>query len=189
MSTSACSGQCHAGYHCYAGSTSPTQYECAVFSVTGTILPTAPPPSVPTHSSSSSSSRVIQPVLTATIGVPSSSQSVVIATSVPLSTTTTNNKHNNHHHHHTDYQEYYPTTTLYVPSTNLTYVTVSAPNSVYCPTGTAGASPLLVQDGYYTVGNNKTTRMDQQPCPMGSYCIAGYIDICVVYTATAFAII
>lgn len=59
-----------------------------------------------------------------------------------------------------------------LPHTNITELRVTEPNSVYCP---AGASvPLTVRPGYYTVGNNRTTRFDQEPCPMGSYCLSGY---------------
>jgi hypothetical protein len=58
-----------------------------------------------------------------------------------------------------------------LPNTNITVVEVSEPNSVYCPAGTA--IPLSVRPGYYTVGNNRTTRFAQEPCPMGSYCVNG----------------
>ena len=65
----------------------------------------------------------------------------------------------------------FPTTTLHLPNTNITVVEVAQPNSVYCPLGSS--VPLLVRMGYYSAGNNRTTRYLQQPCPMGSYCVQG----------------
>jgi len=51
-----------------------------------------------------------------------------------------------------------------------------APNSVFCPEGTF--VPLKVFPGYYTIGQNKTTRFDQMECPAGSYCTDGIIRDC-----------
>lgn len=58
--------------------------------------------------------------------------------------------------------------------TNL--VELQKPNNVFCKLGSW--APLQVLPGYYSVGNNKTTRFDQLPCPMGSYCIDGIISDC-----------
>ena len=55
-------------------------------------------------------------------------------------------------------------------------VELKKPNNVFCPSGSL--SPLEVLPGYYSVGNNKTTRFDQIPCPMGAYCIDGMIHDC-----------
>lgn len=68
------------------------------------------------------------------------------------------------------------TTTKRLPNTNVTVVEVTAANSVFCPQGSA--LPLTVRPGYYTVGNNRTTRFAQSPCPMGSYCVNGYVPAC-----------
>ena len=65
-------------------------------------------------------------------------------------------------------------TTKLLPHTNVTVVEVAEPNSVYCPEGSS--LPLRVRPGYYTVGSNRTTRSAQEPCPMGSYCVSGYVD-------------
>jgi hypothetical protein len=67
------------------------------------------------------------------------------------------------------------TTTKRLPNTNVTVVEITAANSVLCPQGSA--LPLTVRPGYYTVGNNRTTRFAQRPCPMGSYCVNGYVPV------------
>jgi hypothetical protein len=71
------------------------------------------------------------------------------------------------------YLSSFNTTTKRLPNTNVTVVEITAANSVFCPQGTA--VPLTVRPGYYTVGSNRTTRFAQSPCPMGSYCVNGYV--------------
>lgn len=45
------------------------------------------------------------------------------------------------------------------------YYLLEEPDRVYCPTGSS--MPLITLDGYYTIGNNRTTRFDQLPCEPG----------------------
>ena len=47
---------------------------------------------------------------------------------------------------------------------------------MFCPVGTA--NPIVVLPGYYTTGQTRTTRTDQEECPPGSYCIQGVIRDC-----------
>merc|ERR1711988_146647 len=62
------------------------------------------------------------------------------------------------------------------PNTNMIKRQLVQPNAVFCPEGTL--LPVIAFPGYFTVGNNRTTRYDQKPCPMGSYCIDGVIYDC-----------
>ena len=58
----------------------------------------------------------------------------------------------------------------------------------YCPAGSA--APVLVSDGYYTVGpfpvENEFTRVDQLPCEAGFYCSGGVRYPCPAGTFGAF---
>lgn len=67
----------------------------------------------------------------------------------------------------------FDTTTKALPGTTATITEITEANSVYCPTGTA--VPLTVRPGFYTVGGNRTTRVNQEICPMGSYCVNGLV--------------
>lgn len=53
---------------------------------------------------------------------------------------------------------------------------VNKPNGVFCYIGTSMPQP--VHSGYYSIGGDKTTRTDETPCPMGSYCQDGVIYDC-----------
>jgi hypothetical protein len=53
---------------------------------------------------------------------------------------------------------------------------LKVPNKVFCPLGSS--KPIIALPGYYTIGNNKTTRFDQIHCPVGSYCVDGIIYDC-----------
>ena len=55
-------------------------------------------------------------------------------------------------------------------------VSLSNPNHVYCPAGSA--IPILCSNGYYSSGGNRTTRVTQIACPMGTYCVDGIIYDC-----------
>ena len=61
-------------------------------------------------------------------------------------------------------------------SRNATKAVLDAPNSVFCPLGSA--LPVKARVGYYTTGNTRTTRSGQQPCPPGSYCLDGVVYDC-----------
>eukprot|EP00948_MAST-09A_sp_MAST-9A-sp1_P001588 g1588.t1 len=53
------------------------------------------------------------------------------------------------------------------------------PSAVYCPKGSP--LPSTVSAGHYSVGGNNVTnktRIDQEKCPKGSYCIAGIVQPC-----------
>ena len=62
------------------------------------------------------------------------------------------------------------------PNPDMVRYQIIEPNSVFCPEGSA--SPLPVLPGYYSIGQNKTTRYDQVVCPMGAYCVKGVIYDC-----------
>lgn len=49
-------------------------------------------------------------------------------------------------------------------------------NAVFCPAGSS--APLVVLAGYYSSENNRTTRVKQNVCPVGSYCVSGIIRDC-----------
>lgn len=63
-----------------------------------------------------------------------------------------------------------------VPNVNMMKVQLIEPNVVFCPEGTA--TPVTVLPGYYTTGQTKTTRYEQQECPAGAYCVKGVIYDC-----------
>ena len=46
----------------------------------------------------------------------------------------------------------------------------------YCPQGSE--LPITVLPGWYTVGGDIWTRIDQKRCPPGSYCINGERKLC-----------
>lgn len=46
----------------------------------------------------------------------------------------------------------------------------------YCPANSS--RPLWVSDGYYSIGNNVSTRYDQRPAPPGSYATQGLLYPC-----------
>jgi hypothetical protein len=62
------------------------------------------------------------------------------------------------------------------PSANGSDVPAAQNDSVFCPEGSA--LPLVALPGFHTVGYNRTTRMSQRECPMGSYCIDGIVLDC-----------
>ncbi len=68
------------------------------------------------------------------------------------------------------------TTTVVLPNSDQLVTLLNNPNNVYCPAGSA--LPLVVRPGYYTAGGNATTRSEQFPCPMGTYCALGVITEC-----------
>eukprot|EP01041_Mallomonas_annulata_P008562 gene8562-17664_t len=49
-------------------------------------------------------------------------------------------------------------------------------DAVFCPTGSR--LPLVVQEGYYSMGNNASTRFAQAICPIGTYCSKGVMYDC-----------
>ena len=55
-------------------------------------------------------------------------------------------------------------------------VVLRDPNFVYCPTGSM--IPIEVLPGYYSIGQDRYTRVDQLPCPLGSYCTEGIMRDC-----------
>jgi hypothetical protein len=58
----------------------------------------------------------------------------------------------------------------------VTVSVASQPNALYC---TASSSlPLQVEAGYFTTGNNMTTRTGQSICSPGSYCANGVMVDC-----------
>jgi hypothetical protein len=163
LKDSSCTGLCNPGYHCPEASTSPTQLECAVLARTGTF-----------DSTIAVAAKALQPVVrlspphfcrspcvhsgslfveSRNQGQPAAADESALRTDVYIGS--------------------FNTTTKRLPNTNVTVVEVTAANSVFCPQGSA--LPLTVRPGYYTVGNNRTTRFAQSPCPMGSYCVNGYV--------------
>lgn len=54
--------------------------------------------------------------------------------------------------------------------------TIAEPNNVYCPV--ASSLPVVALPGFYTLGNNMTTRVEQVSCRKGSYCTGGVRYAC-----------
>eukprot|EP01038_Epipyxis_sp_PR26KG_P006767 gene6767-9268_t len=58
-----------------------------------------------------------------------------------------------------------------IQTSNQSIITISEPNNVYCPP--KSLIPVRVLPGYYSIGGNRTTRLSQTPCQMGTYCMNG----------------
>ena len=56
-------------------------------------------------------------------------------------------------------------------------IVLKYPNNVICPQGST--KPLRVLPGYYSTGNNMTTRTIQIPCAVGTYCKDGVSKIAI----------
>lgn len=172
LQTGACSGLCPMGYYCPAGSFNATTHRCpsgrygateglSDSSCSGPCLP-----GYHCYEGSTSPTQLecavlqIEGLVYPNLGI--KKKSFITVGSVLADVTVMR----------TDvYLDTFNVSVQVLPNTNISKQVVSEPNSVYCPVGTS--IPLAVRSGYYSAGNNRTTRHLQEPCPMGSYCMNG----------------
>jgi hypothetical protein len=144
---SSCTNLCSAGYHCYEGSTSATQLQC------GVVYESFIDNKEEWNRYQAMNGSVI----------PTNNHQFNL---VPLL-----DSNGNPNHMRQVSLSQFPTVLLTNLLTSQIQFQLTEPNQVYCPLGTS--IPLTVLPGYYTTGNNATTRSGQVICPMGSYCMNG----------------
>jgi protocatechuate 3,4-dioxygenase beta subunit len=173
LMTNTCNGPCPLGHFCPAGTSAPTRHRCPAGRYggnTGLSLKACSGLCAPGYHCPEGSSSPYE--LECAVYTPKNRTDYILQQSgtddigftspfVPLDTMT---------------EEVDFSGASVYPNANMVKRRLVQPNTVFCPEGTL--LPVIAFPGYFTIGNNRTTRHDQKPCPMGSYCIDGVIYDC-----------